>query len=131
MKFLSGKSRPAGGELPFCDKSHFQSSSQTRARPVPNGGRRSSDVNCEGWMIIHVNSNKVFSDSNPDQEDPREKRFSQNSRNPSAISEIVFLFFSGLKMDTRRRQPQALERSPERCSRRDLEFEGSDDYYKC
>jgi hypothetical protein len=33
------------------------------ARPVPNAARRSFDVNCHGWMIIHDNSNKIFLDS--------------------------------------------------------------------
>ena len=33
------------------------------ARPVPNGAKRSFDVNCYGWMIIDDNSNKIFLNS--------------------------------------------------------------------
>src|SRR4030042_3223361 len=93
-----------GGELQSYEKSRFLSSSQRRARPVPNGGKYSLDVNCDRWMIIHVNSNKIFLNSNNDWENPEEKGFSQNSRNPSAIGEIVFPFFYGLEIHTRRRQ---------------------------
>ena len=37
-----------------------------KARLVPNGGKRSFDVNCYRWMIIHDNSDKTFLNSNND-----------------------------------------------------------------
>jgi hypothetical protein len=70
----------------------------TKARPVPNGGKRSFDVNCYRWVIIHDNSNKMFLDSYDDQEKPKRKGFSQNSRTPSLKSEIVFPPLSDLKI---------------------------------
>jgi hypothetical protein len=47
-------------------------------------------------MIIHDNSNKIFSNSNDDTEEPKQKGFSQNSRTPSAKSEMGFPLSSGL-----------------------------------
>jgi len=44
-------------------------------------------------MTIPDNSNKTFSSSSDDQEKPKVKGFSQNSRKPSAKSEIVLRFY--------------------------------------
>jgi hypothetical protein len=85
---LSGKLQTSIYSSDFI--SNLFSSSQRRARPVPNGAKHSFDVNCYRWMAIHDNSKKTFSISDDDSEKPKEKGISQNSRNPSAKSEIGF-----------------------------------------